>query len=71
MKIYRVVIMPTDAALAYTSPVTVDLLRMTMEFAVHDKAPLQDPEQIVKGTLKDMYLLGIMEIKSITEVKGE
>ena len=71
MKTYHVVIEPNEVTRKYAHEDFVALNRMELTFTVHPRSPKKDPREIVRGTLKDMHLLGIMEITSITEVEAK
>jgi hypothetical protein len=69
VKTYHAVIEPTEATREFAHEDTVALHRMELIFTIHERSPTQNPERIVKSTLKNMVLLGVMEITSITEVE--
>lgn len=69
MKTYHVVIEPNEVTRKYAHEDFVALHRMELTFTIHPKSPKQDPREIVRRTLMDMHLLGIMEITSLKEVE--
>ena len=68
-KTYHVVVEPNEVTKKYAHEDFVALDRMELTFTIHPKAPRQDPREIVGRTLSNMFLLGVMEITSITEVE--